>query len=225
MKRFALSKTVAIFSVFSFFIYTQNILGCSSCDTRKISSKKFGNKTKTVEKDKACSCNHPKPKPTKTDKVSEDKACSCGKPPRPKPTKTDKIETKHVSGTIVAEIPVGELFDKITILKIKEANITDSEKLENIKTELTSLKETKYANIPMTDELNALEQELLEINKKLWDIEDDIRDKERNKEFDREFIELARSVYYTNDERCKVKKAINMLVGSRLVEEKSYAAY
>ncbi|MFC1842116.1 DUF6165 family protein [Candidatus Dependentiae bacterium] len=120
---------------------------------------------------------------------------------------------------------VGELVDKITILQIKSENIKDTAKLENIHRELEALGETLDERVEKSPELEDLATKLLVINKQLWDIEDDIRDKERAKEFDTEFIQLARSVYYTNDERCAVKRKINDLTGSRLQEEKSYKDY
>ena len=104
---------------------------------------------------------------------------------------------------------MGELVDKITILQIKSENIKDPEKLKNIRTELETLLKTLEENVPASEKLEALKEKLLEINKQLWDIEDAIRDKERDKCFDKEFIEIARSVYYTNDERCRVKRKIN----------------
>jgi len=147
--------------------------------------------------------------------------CACqNHNPKPQKPKTEQTNDK-----VTAEISVGELIDKITILMIKAENITNPAKLVNIHTELESLIKTRNKLVPQTVELKNLTNHLLEINKKLWVIEDDIRDKERHKCFDQEFIELARSVYYTNDERCKVKRAINDMLGSRLVEEKSYAAY
>jgi len=151
-------------------------------------------------------------------KISAIKACSCQqpKPPKPKSEQSDKV---------TAEIAVGELVDKITILKIKSDNIKNPEKLKNIRTELATLLKTLQENVPASEKLTELSEKLLEINKQLWDIEDAIRDKERERCFDKEFIEIARSVYYTNDERCRVKRKINDLTGSRLVEEKSYAAY
>jgi len=149
---------------------------------------------------------------------SQCKPCPCQqpKPPQQKDEKSDKVTT---------EIAVGELVDKITILQIKSENIKDPEKLTNIRTELETLVKTLQENVPSSKELEELTEQLLEINKQLWDIEDAIRDKERERCFDQEFIEIARSVYYTNDERCRVKRAINDLTGSRLFEEKSYAAY
>lgn len=128
---------------------------------------------------------------------------------------------------ITAEIACGELLDKITILQIKTERIKDPEKLKNIQTELESLLDTYEHSLSkeMRDELEELVTELKKINETLWDIEDNIRDKERAQEFDTRFVELARSVYFTNDERCAVKRKINMKLGSRIVEEKSYKNY
>lgn len=124
---------------------------------------------------------------------------------------------------IEAPISLGELVDKITILKIKTRNISDPLKLENVRKELKQLISIlSNAKIPdIYFEFQSLEN----INAELWDIEDKIRIKESKKEFDQEFIKLARSVYVTNDKRAKVKKEINLKVGSDLVEEKSYEQY
>lgn len=126
---------------------------------------------------------------------------------------------------ITAEISLGELIDKITILQIKCENIQDPEKLRNIYNELESLNATYNEYCAQSEDLTTLTSDLLCINKKLWEIEDAIREKERNQTFDREFIKLARSVYYSNDERCRIKRKINELLGSRLLEEKSYTDY
>ncbi|HEY0940489.1 MAG TPA: DUF6165 family protein [Steroidobacter sp.] len=130
-----------------------------------------------------------------------------------------------MSTEIKVPISPGELIDKITILEIKAANISDVAKLANVKVELQLLQDTwrtsGYANV----DIDAEWKQLRDINKKLWDIEDDIRDKERERKFDQEFIELARAVYITNDERAAVKKQINTKLGSKIVEEKSYAKY
>jgi len=127
--------------------------------------------------------------------------------------------------TIQATISYGEFLDKLTILEIKNERISDKAKLINIQNELTSVKEIWQANpaskIDITNELNALKA----INEKLWVIEDDIRDKERHQQFDQGFIDLARSVYFENDTRAKIKKDINLKLGSDLIEEKSYAEY
>lgn len=125
------------------------------------------------------------------------------------------------------KVPVspGELIDKLTILEIKAANIGDAAKLANVNAELRLLQETWRASAFASADIDAEWKQLREINKKLWDIEDDIRDKERERRFDQEFIELARAVYVTNDERAAVKKQINTKLGSKIVEEKSYAKY
>ena len=125
------------------------------------------------------------------------------------------------------KIPIswGELLDKITILQIKLENITSKNALKNIEQELKKLQSILTQYCPKTMETSQLESELREINQQLWDIEDRIRDKERNHSFDDEFIQLARSVYITNDERSRIKRKINNMFGSELVEEKSYAEY
>lgn len=119
----------------------------------------------------------------------------------------------------------GELFDKLTILQIKLANISTKNALDNIEREYTQLQVIFSKNISVDSLVNNLLMELKEVNEKLWDIEDKIRDKERKKIFDSEFIQLARSVYITNDERSRIKRRINDMLGSELVEEKSYADY
>jgi predicted nuclease with TOPRIM domain len=126
---------------------------------------------------------------------------------------------------ISAEISCGELIDKITILKIKSERITDSEKLKNVHTELEALQQTCDEYIGKNDEVEKLQKNLEEVNQALWDIEDAIRVKERNKEFDDEFIQIARSVYITNDKRCVIKKEIDKVLGSRITEEKSYEEF
>ena len=125
------------------------------------------------------------------------------------------------------KIPIswGELFDKITILQIKLENITSKNALENVEQELKKLQSILTQYCLKTMETTQLEGELRQINQQLWDIEDQIRDKERNNSFDDEFIQLARSVYITNDERSRIKRKINDMLGSELVEEKSYAKY
>ncbi len=126
---------------------------------------------------------------------------------------------------ISAEISCGELIDKITILKIKSERISDSEKLKNVHTELEALQQTCDEYIGKNDEVEKLQKNLQEVNQALWDIEDAIRVKERNKEFDDEFIQIARSVYITNDKRCVIKKEIDKVLGSRITEEKSYEEF
>jgi post-segregation antitoxin (ccd killing protein) len=127
--------------------------------------------------------------------------------------------------TITVEIAPGELIDKITILEIKLARITDAAKLANVRTELDTLTRARDAAIVSTPELTADAAALKRANETLWDAEDRIRDCERAKDFGPRFVELARSVYITNDERARIKRRINERLGSRLVEEKSYASY
>jgi hypothetical protein len=122
------------------------------------------------------------------------------------------------------EVSHGEIVDKLTILQIKKENITDPIKLDNIVKEYDYLLSVVENDLGIST-LSPEYLELLSINKELWIIEDDIRDKERNKEFDDEFIKLARSVYYTNDVRAKIKKEINLKYSSGFVEEKSYQTY
>jgi hypothetical protein len=126
---------------------------------------------------------------------------------------------------LLVPISPGELIDKITILEIKSQRMTDAAKLHNVRTELSLLTETWKASAYSATDISAEWAGLRDVNAKLWDIEDDIRDKERRGSFDAEFIELARAVYVTNDERAAIKKRINTRLGSLLVEEKSYADY
>ena len=125
------------------------------------------------------------------------------------------------------KVPVspGEVLDKITILEIKSERMSDPEKVANVRAELALLQETWDGNIRDSDVIQGLHAKLKEINEALWEIEDDIRDKERAKEFDARFIELARAVYVTNDRRSEVKKELNLHLGSEIIEEKSYQDY
>ena len=123
------------------------------------------------------------------------------------------------------DISYAELIDKITILKIKSERITDPEKLKNVLAELALLLKTAEDTIGPRTDIAALMQELKAVNETLWDIEDLIRIKERIQDFGDEFIELARNVYRTNDQRFMVKKKIDMLLGSSITEEKSYEGY
>lgn len=120
------------------------------------------------------------------------------------------------------EVSNGEIADKLTIIEIKLENIKDEKKLVNLKAEFKVLDEA-VSKIIAKD--HALYQELLKINKQLWDIEDRIRELEKAKDFGDEFIQVARSVYFTNDKRSEVKRQINELTGSDLIEEKSYEDY
>ena len=122
-------------------------------------------------------------------------------------------------------ISPGELIDKITILEIKSARMKDPVKVANVRVELGLLQSTWQASAHAAHDIQMEWAELRRINEALWDIEDHIRDKERDQQFDLEFIELARAVYVTNDERAAVKRTINTKLGSRIVEEKSYAKY
>lgn len=120
---------------------------------------------------------------------------------------------------------IGELLDKITILEIKAVKISDEAKLKNINYELELLSET-WADTQLNNgKIDELKAALKAVNQKLWHIEDQIRILEKHQQFDDEFIELARSVYFVNDDRANIKKEINTLTGSALVEEKSYESY
>jgi len=123
---------------------------------------------------------------------------------------------------IYAEISAGELVDKITILKIKKEKIANKEKLVEIKKELDSLTNTFNKSIKKNINLETLTKELENVNLKLWDIEDKIRESEKKQGFGKEFIELARNVYKFNDERAKIKLKINEALGSNIKEVKSY---
>src|SRR5271167_2564975 len=124
-------------------------------------------------------------------------------------------------------VPVspGEMLDKITILRIKSARITDPEKLANVRRELNALQTTWRASVYAKSDIEADTTALLQVNERLWVIEDAIRDKERAQAFDAEFIRLARAVYFENDERAAIKRRLNVRLGSSIVEEKSYAEY
>lgn len=124
-----------------------------------------------------------------------------------------------------APVSWGELIDKITILEIKADEIDDSAALAHVREELRLLREIEAEAQAAAGELAELKSALKAVNLALWRIEDDIRDKERAKNFDGGFIELARSVYQRNDERARLKKRINEVTGSHIVEQKSYAAY
>ncbi len=126
---------------------------------------------------------------------------------------------------ILIPISPGELLDKITILEIKSERIESSEKKANVNKELAMLNKVWSDSVDEDSALVSMRSELKSINESLWDIEDDIRDEERNKRFTERFIELARSVYVTNDQRADVKKRINLHLKSDIVEEKSYQDY
>ena len=125
------------------------------------------------------------------------------------------------------KIPVswGELFDKRTILQIKLKNLKTKSALKNVKTEYDQLSTIFNTNFSKNINAKKLISDLKKVNKKLWNIEDLIRDKERNKAFDKDFIKLARSVYFSNDDLSRIKRTINETFGSELIEEKSYTDY
>ena len=122
------------------------------------------------------------------------------------------------------EISNGELLDKFSILEIKMGNITNPSKLANVENEYRDLT-SDCTNLLRDSKISSLYAELKSINQKLWVIEDDIRDCERSKDFGPQFVSLAREVYFTNDDRARIKKEINLASGSSLVEEKSYQDY
>ncbi len=126
---------------------------------------------------------------------------------------------------ILIPISPGELLDKITILEIKSARIESAEKKANVNNELSMLNQVWRDSVEEDNDLAKMRAELKAINETLWDIEDDIRDEERARRFEDRFIELARSVYVTNDQRADVKKRINLHLKSDIVEEKSYQDY
>jgi len=126
---------------------------------------------------------------------------------------------------IQTPVSYGELIDKITILEIKSRRITDAVKLANVRNELDLLNATWANDAASRTDISSERAHLLAVNELLWDIEDRIRLKERAQAFDAEFIELARSVYFRNDERAAFKREINLKLGSQLVEEKSYQDY
>ena len=126
---------------------------------------------------------------------------------------------------IEVKISYGELFDKISILEIKKNKLTNNDDLIKINYELTLLQKKLSESKINSSLIATLSQNLQDINLKLWNIEDEIREKERNKEFDDEFIKLARDVYITNDERAKIKNEINSKLNSKVFEVKSYKKY
>ena len=134
---------------------------------------------------------------------------------------TGRAETAGV----MIEVPPGELIDKITILRIKAERIADPAKLANVRTELAALTQARDAALPQDPRIERLEAELKTVNEALWQIEDEIRDCERAGDFGPRFIGLARAVYQTNDHRAALKRDINLHLGARLIEEKSYRPY
>ncbi len=126
---------------------------------------------------------------------------------------------------ILIPISPGELLDKITILQIKAERIADPVKVANVKIELELLNKVWDESVEPDDVITSLSAELKSINEMLWEIEDDIRDEERNRHFGERFVELARTVYVTNDDRANAKKKVNLHLNSTIVEEKSYQEY
>ena len=126
---------------------------------------------------------------------------------------------------IKVEMSPGELIDRITILEIKSERMTDEAKLTHVRAELQTLVAARDAAVPRSPELADATARLKQLNESLWVVEDHLRDCERRNDFGPRFVELARAVYHTNDRRAAVKRRINDLLGSRLVEQKSYAAY
>ena len=135
------------------------------------------------------------------------------------------VEPRAAPGLITAPISVGDLLDKITILEIKSERIGDPAKLENIRSELDLLRNVWVQRGEPRPGFDKLIDDLKKTNEQLWTIEDEIRDCERDRHFGPRFIELARSVYRTNDHRYELKRRINELAGSGIVEEKSHRAY
>jgi hypothetical protein len=131
----------------------------------------------------------------------------------------------EITKKIYSEISAGELFDKISILEIKKNKIKDKTKRNIVLKELSSLQETVNENIEKSKSLTKLYKKLKTVNLKLWKIEDDIRDCERKRNFKDKFIKLARAVYFTNDDRSRVKNKINRLTKSNISEVKSYKKY
>ena len=132
---------------------------------------------------------------------------------------------ENKSKKILSEVSAGELLDKISILEIKLEKISDKSSLEQLKKEYKTLKENQNSTIKLEGKIEDLFKSLKNINFKLWNIEDRLRICEKNKDFGKEFIELAREVYFNNDKRSKIKSDINKILGSNIVEIKQYASY
>ena len=128
-------------------------------------------------------------------------------------------------GTVKVDVAPGELIDKITILLIKSERMDDPDKIANVQLELDILKATHESSVPGSQALDDLTARLKQVNEALWEIEDDIRACEAESDFGSTFVQLARSVYRTNDHRAQLKRDINLLLGSQILEEKSYKPY
>ena len=133
--------------------------------------------------------------------------------------------TPNSSNAIVIEVSPGELIDRLTILEIKSNRIRDPKKLRNVRHELTLYRTIRSSQLPKDGKLSDLEGKLRAINETLWDIEDGIRACEAQQDFGARFIDLARAVYRENDRRATIKREINLLLGSTIIEEKSYTPY
>ena len=133
--------------------------------------------------------------------------------------------TQNSDNAIVIEVSPGELIDRLTILEIKSSRIKDPEKLRNVRHELTLYRTIRSSQLPADGRLSDLEGNLRAINEALWDIEDGIRACEARQDFGARFIDLARAVYRENDRRATIKREINLLLGSTIIEEKSYTPY
>ena len=129
------------------------------------------------------------------------------------------------SKKILSEISAGELLDKISILEIKIQKITDGINLEEIKKEYKILKDTQSSSVEFTDKIKDLFSEIKKVNLTLWEVEDKIRICEKNKDFGKNFIKLAREIYFNNDKRAKIKSEINKILGSNIKEIKQYVNY
>ena len=130
-----------------------------------------------------------------------------------------------MSSELLVPVSYGELLDKIAILQIKSERMADPAKLANVRNELSALEKTWMAHPAAGGDIVELRARLKAVNERLWMIEDDIRLKEKAQQFDEDFVKLARSVYFENDERARIKKDINLALGSAYVEEKSYEDY
>ncbi|MGM0450819.1 MAG: DUF6165 family protein [Pseudomonadota bacterium] len=130
-----------------------------------------------------------------------------------------------MTDTIQIPVSFGEVLDKITILEIKSERIQDPEKLHHVRTELDALEQRWRDTVSDPGRVDGERQELKAVNEKLWEIEDAIREEEAGGRFGERFVALARSVYFTNDERAAIKKRVNLALGSRFIEEKSYRDY
>jgi hypothetical protein len=130
-----------------------------------------------------------------------------------------------MNGQVEAPIAIGELIDKISILEIKQERLKDEAKLANVRLELSLLEQRRDTALPASEQLTRLAAQLKDVNTRIWELEDVIRECERQRDFGDTFIKTARAIYHTNDERAATKREINLAFGSKIVEEKSYAAY